>query len=255
MVYLMQDKVKIIEYYFKNNERANTVSRMFNRINLKISANWIFGKWNCRIENLVRNKAVEVDVLGQVAMHPTLSTRKLAEISGENQSTVERILNAYRFHSYKSKLVQELHEDVIQDTNFLFYFCFSDECSFLMSTGLLIHIIVGNSHQVQTQHLEKLYVWVWRTCCWTILLPGNLTGDMYLELLEDAVDSTWSNLVENDNQYLEDHLTFQHYEVPPHFAAPLHQYLNERFPRHWIIEWPLGLLINPLWLILEPFEK
>lgn len=66
---------------------------------------------------------------------------------------------------------------------------------------------------------------------------------MYLELLETTVDPTLTDIVENDNRYLEDHLIFQQDGAPPHFAVAVRQYLNERFPRHWIgrrgfIEWP-----------------
>ncbi|CAH1965519.1 unnamed protein product [Acanthoscelides obtectus] len=63
------------------------------------------------IENPIRNEAIEVGVLGQVYVDPTLSTRKLETVCGVTRRTVQRILKAHSFHPYKIHLVQELNED------------------------------------------------------------------------------------------------------------------------------------------------
>ncbi|CAH2003858.1 unnamed protein product [Acanthoscelides obtectus] len=63
------------------------------------------------IENPIRNEAIEVGVLGQVYVDPTLSTRKLETVCGVSRRTVQRILKAHSFHPYKIHLVQELNED------------------------------------------------------------------------------------------------------------------------------------------------
>ncbi|CAH2009693.1 unnamed protein product [Acanthoscelides obtectus] len=63
------------------------------------------------IENPIRNEAIEVGVLGQVYVDPTLSTRKLETVCGVSRRTVQRILKAHSFHPYKIHLVQEHNED------------------------------------------------------------------------------------------------------------------------------------------------
>ena len=63
------------------------------------------------IENPVRNEAVEVAVLGQVSMNPTLSTRKMSDVTGIMRTTLRRILKHYKWHPYKIQLLQELNED------------------------------------------------------------------------------------------------------------------------------------------------
>ena len=98
------------------------------------------------IQNPVRNKAVEVAVLGDITMEPTLSTRKLSDVSGVRRTTIRRILHHHKFHSNKISLVHQLQEDdndrrlefceviserIIDNPNYLFLICFSDECSFL----------------------------------------------------------------------------------------------------------------------------
>lgn len=195
MVYSIQERVEIIEYYLKNNECANTASRLFNEQypNKNVNRKYVLelmskfrqtgsvANKKRQIENPVRNEAVEVAVLGQVIADPTLSTRQLAELSAVSQRTVGRILKAHKFHPYKIKLVQELNEDdfdrrlqfcelmserAIQDLNFLFNICFSDECSFYLNGTVNRHNCRYWSdsnprvfHQVQTQYPEKLNVW------------------------------------------------------------------------------------------------
>jgi len=73
-------------------------------------------------------------------------------------------------------------------------------------------------------------------------LLDNLTGNIYLELLEDIIDPTLINIIENDEHYLEDQLVFQQDGTPPHYAQYVCEYLDQTFPDRWIerrgaIEW------------------
>ncbi|XP_018307235.1 uncharacterized protein [Mycetomoellerius zeteki] len=80
---------------------------------------------------------------------------------------------------------------------------------------------------------------------------------MYLELLEDIIDPTLTNIIENDEHYLENQLIFQQDEAPPHYARLVREYLGKTFPGRWIrrrgpIEWlplspDLSLLDFFLW--------
>lgn len=49
--------------------------------------------------------------LGHVIADPTLSTRKLAVVSGLNRTSIQRILKHHKFHPYKIQLQQKLNED------------------------------------------------------------------------------------------------------------------------------------------------
>ena len=106
MVYSLAEKVEIIELYFKNNECGNRVAQIFNerhpdkhlygKIVRELVAKFretgsVMNKKRQR-ENPVVNEAMEVFVLGQVAMDSTLSTRKLANETGVNRTSVQRIL-------------------------------------------------------------------------------------------------------------------------------------------------------------------
>lgn len=57
---------------------------------------------------------------------------------------------------------------------------------------------------------------------------------MYLQLLEDNIDPMLTDIIENDDRYLEDQLALQQDGAPPHYALTVRQYLNERFPGQWI---------------------
>nr|CAH7721594.1 unnamed protein product [Callosobruchus chinensis] len=80
-------------------------------------------------------------------MNPTLSTRKMSEVTGISRSSIQRILKHYKWHPYKIQLLHELNEDdhdrrlqfceimsqlILNHPNYLLNICFSDECSFLL---------------------------------------------------------------------------------------------------------------------------
>ncbi|KYN11079.1 hypothetical protein ALC57_16780, partial [Trachymyrmex cornetzi] len=56
-----------------------------------------------------------------------------------------------------------------------------------------------------------------------------LTGDMYLELLED-IDPTSTNIIENVEHYLENELIFQQDGTPLYYARFVREYLDKTFP-------------------------
>lgn len=65
----------------------------------------------CQQQRIVSNEAVEVIVLGHVALNHTQSTRQLAEALVISRSFIIRILKTHKIHPYKTKLVQYLHRD------------------------------------------------------------------------------------------------------------------------------------------------
>ena len=281
MVYSIAERVEIIEFFFKNNECGNQVAELFNQrhadknVSGKIVREMVakFRETGSvhnkkrQLINPVLNEPTEITVLGQVAMDSTLSTRKLAVATGVSRTSVQRILKKYKFHPYKIRLVQELNEDDFDrrlqfceimtqraiDGNFLFNVCFSDECTFFLNGLVNRHNCRYWAdtnprifHEAHTQHPQKLNVWAGifgNSIVGPFFLPGNLTGDMYLDLLENAIDPALTNIIENDPAYSEQELIFQQDGAPPHYSLNVRNYLNHVFPGRWIgrrgaIEWP-----------------
>lgn len=283
MVYSLAERVEIISLFFANNENANRTAQLFNlqHQNRQVHRKYILelvqkfretgsvANKKREMDNPVVNEASEVAILGHIVQDPTMSTRHLATVSGIRRSSIQKILKKHKFHPYKIHLVQELNEDdfdrrvqfcetiveqATNDQHFLFNVCFSDECSFFLNGTVNRHNCRywadSNPrifHEVHTQHPEKLNVWAGifgNQIVGPFFLPGNLTGEMYLELLENTIHPALVEILENNNnEYLENRLTFQQDGAPPHFAARVRQYLDETFPGRWIgrrgaIEWP-----------------
>lgn len=281
MVYSIQERVEIISIFFKTDECATRTAALFNERHEDKHVHHSYVRDLVRkfqqsgsVANRKRNNADfqqegrEVAVLGHVAMDHTLSTRKLATESGVSRSTIQRILKKHKFHPYKISLVQELNEDdndrrlqfcetmsdrIINNPNLLFNVCFSDECSFFINGTVNRHNCRYWSdnnprlfHEVHTQYPEKLNVWAGiygDRLVGPFFIPGNLNGETYLSLLEDHIDPMLTDIIENDDRYLEDELIFQQDGAPPHFAVTVRQFLDLRFPGKWIgrrgaAEWP-----------------
>lgn len=282
MVYTIAQRVEVIGLYYGNNRCANKAAELFNQQheNMNVSRQYVselvkkfqdtgsVANKKRNIELPIRNEATEVAILGYVALDPTLSTRKLATVSGVSRTSIQRILKTHKFHPYKISLTQELNEDdgdrrlqfcevvserAIENPHFLFNICFSDECSFFLNGTVNRHNCRYWSdfnprifHEVHTQRPQKLNVWAGifgNRIVGPFFLEGNLTGEMYLGLLEDTIDPMLTDIIENDQNYLEDQLIFQQDGAPAHYALPVRQYLDQHFPGHWIgrrgsIEWP-----------------
>ncbi|KAK4882743.1 hypothetical protein RN001_006062 [Aquatica leii] len=56
-------------------------------------------------------EAVNIKVLGQLAINPTMSTRQKANETGLSQITVVRALKCDKFYPYKMNIVQKLGDD------------------------------------------------------------------------------------------------------------------------------------------------
>lgn len=216
----------------------------------------------------VRNEATAIEVLGQITADPTLSTRKLSTITNISRTTIRRILKQHKFHPYKIHLVQQLNEDdfdrrlefceimtarITADQNFLFNICFSDECTFYLNSTVNRHNCRYWSdsnprifHEVHTQNPEKLNVWVGifgDRLIGPIFLEDNLTGDIYLNMLQNIIYPLLVEIVEHDERYQENLLVFQQDGAPPHFARHVREFLGQHFPAQWIgrrgpMEWP-----------------
>ena len=89
----------------------------------------------------------------------------------------------------------------------MYNICFSDECSFFLNGLVNRH----NSRygcdtnprmfqEAHTQHPEKLNVWAGiygNSLVGPFFIPGNLTGELYLELLQDTIVPTLIDIMEH----------------------------------------------------------
>uniref|UniRef100_A0A8D9FCZ9 Transposable element Tc3 transposase n=1 Tax=Cacopsylla melanoneura TaxID=428564 RepID=A0A8D9FCZ9_9HEMI len=68
----------------------------------------------------------------------------------------------------------------------------------------------------------------------------NLTGELYLSMLEDTINPLITDLVENcidengNPEFNADRIVFQHDGCPAHFDCRVRAYLDDNFPNRWI---------------------
>ena len=115
-----------------------------------------------------------------------------------------------------------------------------------------------------TQFPEKVNVWagiLGDEIIGPVFIDGNLTGQLYLQCLEDVIDPLITQSVETQVDEDGEHdaqlgkVAFQNY------AVPVREWLNERFPRRWIgrrgtLEWPaISPDLTPLYFFLWGYLK
>lgn len=156
---------------------------------------------------------MQIEVIGQVSVNPEASTRQLASITGIPRTSVRRVLTMHKFHPYKMKILQELGdydpdrriqfcelmtEEIRREPSLTKNICFSDECSFLLNGNVNKqncrywsdenpHIVVEG----HTQNPQKLNVWcgiLGDKIIGPFFIDGNLTGDVYLEMLDNLIE-------------------------------------------------------------------
>lgn len=282
MVYSIAERVEMVKLYFQNNSCARVTARLFNnahpdksvsdvyvgKLLQKFSATGSVCNKKHQPQRPVRNEDVEVAILGHIALDPTTSTRRLSEASGVSRTSAMRILKSHKYFPYKIRLVHELNDDdpdrrlqfceemsqrLIDNPDLLFNICFSDECTFYLNGAVNRHNCRywddSNPHlmqEVHTQHPQKLNVWCGifgNTIIGPIFIPGNLTGEMYENMLEEIILPQLIEIAENYPNHNVDTIHFQQDGAPPHYVAPVRQFLDTHFPGRWIgrrgpIEWP-----------------
>lgn len=285
MVYTLQERIEIVGLYCRNNNSARAAARIFNtthpgknathkyvmELMQKFMETGSVGNRKHNPTRVVNDEAMEVAVLGAVTLEDQQSLSQLSRATGVSRSSVFRILHKHKFHPYKIKLVQELHEDdsdrrrrlefcevmsrsLIDTPNLLYNICFSDECTFSLNGLVNRHNCrywaESDPHvmrEFHTQRPQKLNVWcgiLGDHIVGPFFIDGNLNSESYLELLREAVDPQITQILENDEAFSENLLAFQQDGAPPHFAATVRQFLNDTFPGRWIgrrgpmMEWP-----------------
>lgn len=287
MVYSVQERTEIIFIYGEVGKCARRTAFVFNERNpnrdvthryvldlvAKFSETGSVSNKK-RINLRVLNEEAQIEVLGTFTAEPTSSLRTVAEQTGMSHETVRKAMKMHKFHPYKMQILQEIYEDdfdrriefcevMTHRVNtiplLLQNICFSDECSFFLNGNVnkqnCRYWSNENPHvfrEGHTQNPQKVNVWagiLGNTIIGPLFIEGNLTGDLYLNMLEETIDNLITHELETQidaegNLVLqEDLLSFQQDGAPPHYFGPVRHWLNERFPDRWIgrrgaIEWP-----------------
>lgn len=222
-----------------------------------------------------RTVEVEEEVLNIVEQDPEISTRKLARRIDTTQANVARILKEQQLHPYHYLQVQELLprdneirvrfcEELLERTrrcpDFLNKILFTDEATFTRNgvfNSRNTHFWADeNPHVVKVTHFQynfKVNVWaatLGNKFVGYYMFPGSLNGAMYLNFLENELDTILEDIPLNIRR----EICFMHDGAPPHYVRVVRDWLNDNFPNRWIgrgidapISWPARSPdLNPL---------
>ena len=139
-------------------------------------------------------------------------------------------------------------EHIIGYPDFVNNIIFTDEATFCLNGRVNRHNCrywaADNPQwmiETHTQTPQKLNVWA-GICGDQIIGPffidGNLTGDRYLQLLQEQIIPSCRALFPNNHN-----IWFQQDEAPSHYQLNVRRHLDEVFPNRWIgrmgpVEWP-----------------
>lgn len=287
MVYTLAERIEIIYIYGSENRCARRTAAVFNARHPAKHASHqyvldLVRKFDatgsvCNIKTRqprILDEATQIEVLGNFSMDRNTSIPKVAKLTHISVGSVHKVLKLNKFFPYKLQIHQQLSEDdydrriqfceeitrkITDNPNLLKNICFSDESTFFLNGFVNRHNCRywnnENPHvfrQDHTQYPEKINVWagiLGDEIIGPIFIEENLTGHLYLELLENVINPLITQSLENQtnedgNVMLEeDNLHFQQDGAPPHYALPVRQWLDETFPGQWIgrrgaQEWP-----------------
>lgn len=201
------------------------------------------------------------EILQLIENDNTLSTKRIAEIVNISKGTVHKILRNEHYKSFKFQNHQELLGDDAERRNI---FCetmmdkinsgeillnrilFTDEATFFIHGEVNSQNCRYWSRQnlhlynaTRTQQPQKVNVWaglIGHQIVGPFFINGNLTGEMYLDLLQQRIIPAINNLNIGD-------VWFQQDGAPPHYTQNVRHYLHQVFPQRWIgrggeVEWP-----------------
>lgn len=210
----------------------------------------------------------QVDIVAQMVVNPMQPTSNVATVCDVSPRSVQRVLKKNKFHPYKLKILHELMEDdpdrriefceimmdrLQRNRNYTKTICFSDECTFFLNGKVnrqnVRYWSDANPHvyrEGNTQFPQKINVWagiLGNHIIGPLFIDGNLTGILYLEMLQTVEHLILECLEANPEEFGEIAVTFQQDGAPPHYTRAVREFLDEHYPGHWIgrrgaIEWP-----------------
>lgn len=203
-------------------------------------------------------------LLDEIEQDPSTSTRVIARRTGISKTTVHRVLKMNKFHPYHIRRVQALQPrdynarlffcrqmlaKIEQDPQFFDKILWSDESTLKKDGYFNMHNL--HSWQLSNPHLmrEQRSQYQFKINYWTGILngkiigpfelPGNLSGQSYLNFLQNDLP----NLMEDVPEEVRQSHWLQNDGCPAHYAANVRVYLNATYPNKWIgrlgpILWP-----------------
>ncbi|XP_050511562.1 uncharacterized protein LOC126887788 isoform X2 [Diabrotica virgifera virgifera] len=283
--YSIPERVEIIFIFASQNQCYLRIAQIFNERHLDKNLSHVYVRdlvekfrETGRVQNKKRdaarllNEASQIEVLGNFTIEPIASTRQVSAMTGLSHESVRKVLKLHNFHPYKTQILQELGDDdpdrriefcelmterIRVEPRWLKNICSTDECTFMLNGNVnkqnCRYWSDANAHRFReghTQYPEKVNVWagiLGDAIIGPLFIPGNLSGDIYLDMLKNTIEPLIVHELENqrDDQgnlaLDEDLLHFQ--EAPPHYAAPVRHWLDTNYPNKWIgrrgpIEWP-----------------
>lgn len=219
--------------------------------------------FDCGANRTVRND-VENDILEIVDADPSTSTRRIAADVGISSKTVWNVLHEQLLYPFHVQKVQALSDDDFlprlqfcrwfleqcnNDPNFHNSVLFTDECSFsrdgIMNTRNNHRWSHENPHEIaHTRHQQRFSYNVWagivdNYLLGPVFLPPRLNGQYYRQFLDEELEA----LLDEVPLQIRQNLWFMQDGAPAHFSVAVRDFLNTRFPNHWIgragpIAWP-----------------
>lgn len=283
MSYTTEEKILMIKWYYQGNSYQkvsdmfaalypnrpipgkSTVDRTIKKFETKGT---VINNCRCEAREYQREENVRNDRDLEVLLHVEenegkVSTRKLKDIIGKDQSTALRILKRHKYFSYKYERHQELRDgdeirrqefcfDMMEranmDREFLKNICFTDECTFTLNNEPnhqnYRYWSKENQHrfvETRTQYPQKVNVWAGifgQRIIGPFFLNRNLNAEYYLELLEEQILPTLND-ASRENQ----EVWYQMDGCPAHNTLTVREYLHYAFNGnvigiHHTINWP-----------------
>lgn len=221
-------------------------------------------KRNCGATRTVRNEVNDAEVLDRIDDNPSTSSRAISRDMNLSYSSVWRIAHEHQLYPFHLQKVMALtDEDYVIRVNFCEWFLqmyqrsndfpryvlFTDEAYFSRDgyfNSRNSHVWdYENPHAHFTRgHQHKFGVNIWagiieNKIIGPYLLPTRLTGYDYLTFLRNILPE----LLEEVPIFVRQRMWYQCDGAPAHFSVTVRQFLDEKYPNHWIgrggpVHWP-----------------
>ncbi|EZA54493.1 hypothetical protein X777_05748 [Ooceraea biroi] len=206
-----------------------------------------------------RTEEMEERVLDLVAAEPSTSTRRVGLQVQEDHKAVWRVWHEQQLYLYHLQKVQGLqpgdaeHRLVFcrwllrkcaMDSAFLASILWTDEACFTRDGIVNLHNLhewaEEQPHALREAHNQRQFsINVWAEIMGYFLLgpyelPPRLTGAGYLNFLQNQLDQLLMDALDDVPLAVRRRTWFMHDGAPPHFSVDIRQWLDRRFPYHWV---------------------
>lgn len=278
----MEDKIEAVMIFGEAQRNYHAAERIFNERfpNRPVTRKYLrelIGKFQVTgsVGNAKRSgrpslaEEKQIQIVAQMIDNPMQPTSLVAADCDVSSKSVQNVLKRCKFHPYKLKMLHALTEDdpdrriefcdlmsvrLNRYPNYHHTICFSDECTFFLNgkvnrqnvrywSDVNLHIY----RECNTQFPQKLNVWagiLGNHIIGPLFIQGNLTGLLYLDMIENTVEHLILECIEeNPDEFGDVPIIFQQDGAPPHYHRDVRNYLDHQYPGRWIgrrgaVEWP-----------------